>query len=41
VAGWKEPFETWKADFPATDARYVRVAHLGTAAFYLSEVEVY
>ncbi len=41
VALRKEQFEKWKADFPATDARYVRLTDLSVAFFHLSEVEVY
>jgi hypothetical protein len=41
VAERKEQFEKWKADFPSTDARYVRLIHLSAFAFHLSEVEVY
>jgi hypothetical protein len=41
VALRKEQFEKWKADFPSTDARYVRLTDLSAAAFHLSEVEVY
>ena len=41
VAERKEQFEKWKADFPPTDARYVRLTHLSAMAFHLSEVEVY
>jgi F5/8 type C domain. len=41
VAERKEHFEKWKADFPPTNARYVRLTDLAAAAFHLSEVEVY
>ena len=41
VAERKEQFDKWKANFPSTDARYVRLTHLSSAAFHLSEVEVY
>ncbi|HJX54634.1 MAG TPA: discoidin domain-containing protein [Polyangia bacterium] len=41
VAERKEQFDKWKADFPSTDARYVRLTHLSASAFHLAEVEVY
>jgi hypothetical protein len=41
VAERKEQFEKWKADFPPTNARYVRLTDLATTVFHLSEVEVY
>ena len=41
VAERKEHFEKWKANFPTTYARYVRLTDLNSAAFHLSEVEVY
>jgi hypothetical protein len=34
-------FSLWKAEFPATEARYVRLTQTGNAAFHLSEIEVY
>jgi hypothetical protein len=38
-----DPFSLWKAEFPATEARYVRLARRGggEAPFHLSELEVY
>jgi hypothetical protein len=41
VAERKQQFEKWKADFPPSNARYVRLTDLNAAAFHLSEVEVY
>ena len=41
VAERKEQFDKWKADFPSTKARYVRLTDMSTAAFHLAEVEVY
>lgn len=41
VAERKEQFEKWKANFPPTYARYVRLTDLNPAPFHLSEVEVY
>ena len=41
VAERKEQFDKWKADFPPTSARYLRLTDLATAAFHLAEVEVY
>jgi len=36
-----DPFSLWKAEFPPTEARYVRLIQTGDAAFHLSEIEVY
>lgn len=37
-----DPFSLWKATFPATEARYVRLVQTSeTVAFHLSEIEVY
>lgn len=36
-----DPFYLWKAEFPDTDARYVRLAQDQDAAFHLAEIEVY
>jgi len=41
VALRNEPFEVWKAKFPATQARYIRLTDLKNDYFHLSEVEVY
>ena len=41
VAERKEQFEKWKADFPPTIARYVRLTDLAAVPFHLAEVEVY
>jgi hypothetical protein len=36
-----DEFALWKAEFATTEARYVRLTQTGTAAFHLSEIEVY
>jgi hypothetical protein len=36
-----DQFSLWKAEFPPTDGRYVRLIQTGNAAFHLSEIEVY
>lgn len=36
-----DSFSLWKAEFPATEARYVRLAQDQAAAFHLAEIEVY
>jgi hypothetical protein len=41
VAERNEPYERWKAKFPAVNARYVKLTDLKASAFHLSEVEVY
>jgi hypothetical protein len=41
VAERKQQFDKWKANFPPTNARYVRLTDLNAAAFHLSEVEIY
>ena len=36
-----DQFSLWKAEFPATEARYVRLVQKSDSAFHLSEIEVY
>jgi len=36
-----DAFSLWKAEFPATEARYVRLVQKSDSAFHLSEIEVY
>lgn len=41
VAHRARRFALWKAKFPPVEARWVRLVHLGSAEFHLSEIEVY
>ena len=36
-----DEFSLWKAQFPATEARFVRLTQTGNVPFHLSEIEVY